>query len=199
MQQANLFVFMGLIASGKSTLARAFAEKLFLPCYNTDMVRKELAGFSSSSRQGNAFNQGIYTPEFSRRTYDALLAHARRELRQGRSLVLDGSYHKRAERERLRQCAEECDATLSVILCQCDDAETERRLVRRARDPLAVSDGTWEIYQRQKESMEFPGEMPADDLVIIETNGPVPVVLAGVLARLAQKSRLPSLEVMTDE
>ncbi len=188
---ANLFVFMGLIASGKSTLARAFAEQLSLPCYNTDKVRKELAGFSPSSRQGSLFNQGIYTPEFSRRTYDTLLEHARRELRQGRSLVLDGSYQNRSERERLRQCAEEFGATLSVILCQCDDAETERRLVRRARDPLAVSDGNWAIYQRQKESMEFPGEIPTDDLLIIETNGPAPVVLAGVIDRLAQKSRLP--------
>ena len=68
----DLFVFMGLIASGKSTLAAAWAKKYTLPYYNSDIVRKKLAGFSANTRQASAFHQGIYSPEMTRKTYDAL-------------------------------------------------------------------------------------------------------------------------------
>jgi hypothetical protein len=179
---------MGLIASGKSTLAKAFAREFSFPYYNTDVVRKELAGKSPQSRQGSALNQGIYTPEFSRRTYDALLAHADRELAGNRSVVLDGSYHKRAERQSLVQCAAQRRAPLFFILCRCDDAETARRLAVRAKNPAAISDGTWEIYQRQKESFEFPDELSPASLVVLDTTGAaVSVLLRGLTDILAMR------------
>ena len=183
---ASLYVFMGMIASGKSTLAKAFAREFSLPYYNTDVVRKELAGKSPESRQGSSLNQGIYTPEFSRLTYDTLLDHAGRELALHRSVVLDGSYHRRAERQRLVQRAAECGAPLFFILCRCDDEETARRLALRAKNPHAVSDGTWEIYQRQKESFEFPGELSPSSLIIMDTSGSVAVLLRKLTDILAK-------------
>ena len=183
---ASLYVFMGLIASGKSTLAKAFARASALPYYNTDVVRKELAGKSPASRQGNALNQGIYTPEFSRRTYDTLLDHAGRELTLNRSVVLDGSYHRRTERQRLVQRAAECRAPLFFILCRCDDDETARRLALRAKNSHAVSDGTWEIYQRQKESFEFPDELSPSSLIVMDTSGSVAVLLRNLTDILAK-------------
>ncbi|MFH1216063.1 MAG: AAA family ATPase [Pseudomonadota bacterium] len=182
---ASLFVFMGLIGSGKSTLARAFAAEFSLSCYNTDIVRKELAGKAPDSRQGATFNQGIYSPEFSRLTYDALRDHARNELDLGRSVVLDGSYQKRTERGLLIECTAQCGAPIYFILCQCDEGETKRRLDIRAKDPGAVSDGTWEIYQQQKKSMEFPHEIPAAGLLVIDSSQPVSFLLAELKDKLA--------------
>lgn len=187
---ASLFVFMGLIASGKSTLARGLANRFSLPYFNTDVVRKELAGKAPESRQGSALNEGIYTPAFSRLTYDALLEHAGRELERNQSVVLDGSYHKRSERQRVVQCAAACGASLLFILCRCDDEETERRLAMRARNPHAVSDGTWEIFLRQKESFEFPDELPASSLLVFETNGPAPQQLQKLINALPKALRL---------
>jgi predicted kinase len=183
---ASLFVFMGLIASGKSTLARGLAKEFSLPYFNTDVVRKELAGKAPDSRQASALHQGIYTTEFTRMTYDALLDHARRELNMKRSVVLDGSYHKSSERQRVVQCAAECGASLFFILCRCDDEETQRRLAVRARNPKAVSDGTWEIYQRQKESMEFPDELPAASLIVFDTKGSASLQLQQLIKVLSK-------------
>ena len=72
----EVWVFFGLIASGKSYLAEAWADRHGFAHYNSDQIRKELAGASSVSGRGEAPNQGIYTPEFSRRTYDELLQRA---------------------------------------------------------------------------------------------------------------------------
>lgn len=173
----SIYVFMGLIAGGKSTLARAFAQEHSLACFNSDVIRKELAGMSPDSRQGSELNRGIYTPEFSRLTYDGLLERARSELLHDRSVVLDGSYHKRDERQRVVECATSCKASLFFILCQCDEKETRRRLDIRAKNPNAVSDGTWAIYQRRKEFFEFPDELSPASLLVFDTKKSVSELL----------------------
>ena len=71
-----LLVFFGMIATGKSYLASAWAKQYDLPYYNSDRVRKELAGLPPETGQQEEVDKGIYTPEFSRRTYDALIEHA---------------------------------------------------------------------------------------------------------------------------
>lgn len=164
---------MGLIASGKSTLAQAFAKSRGLVAYNSDVVRKELASQPTAARQTAAFAGGIYTPEFSRRTYDALLHLAAEELRQGRSVVLDASYHRRAERHVLVDFCTSHGYAYHLIYCRVSEEETRRRLALRAQDPHAVSDGTWEIYLKQKEVFEYPHEIAPDHFLEIVTDRPV--------------------------
>jgi predicted kinase len=164
---------MGLIASGKSTLAEAWARKFSFPYYNSDVIRKELAGFHASSRQADAFHQGIYTPEMTRKTYDALLNYARKELSSGNSVVLDASYSSRSERDLVVQCALDCNSRIFFVLCQCDEAETRSRLQKREQDPQAVSDATWAIYQKQELHFDYPKELSAQTLVVINTASPI--------------------------
>lgn len=174
----RLYVFMGLVASGKSTLARAWAERLAVSSFNTDVVRKELAGKRPTSRQGDDFDRGIYTPEFSRLTYDGLLERAAAQLTLQRSVVLDGSYHSRAEREKVVDCAARHRAEPFFILCRCSEAETRRRLRERGEDPQAVSDATWDIYVRQKERFQFPAEIDSHALIEVDTEAPPAELLA---------------------
>ena len=47
----TLAVFFGMTASGKSTLALAWAKRCQAPYYNTDRVRKELAGLQPTERR----------------------------------------------------------------------------------------------------------------------------------------------------
>lgn len=186
---ARIVVFFGLIASGKSTLAEQFARQHDLPWYNTDRVRKELAGLAAGARRTDGFQQGIYTSEFSRRTYQALLDRASADIRAGRAgVVLDGSYNRRAERDQVRLLAAELEIPCTFVLCQCGGDEVKRRLAERARDPQAVSDGRWEIYLTQKETFEAPADVPAADLVIMNTEAPVADLLAELSRRLGLRA-----------
>ena len=45
-----ILVFFGMTASGKSTLAQACADRYGAPYYNTDRIRKELAGLEARNR-----------------------------------------------------------------------------------------------------------------------------------------------------
>ena len=166
----RIYVFMGMVASGKSTLAQKFAGQYGLPYYNTDRVRKEIAGLDPVSKCPDTVNQGIYTREFTRKTYQAMLDCASEDLDNGRrGVVFDGSYTSMEERANVRKLAADYRAGCMFILCYCSEDEVRRRLDERARDPEAVSDGRWEIYQVQKKNFVPPGELEESELITMNT------------------------------
>lgn len=179
----ELFVFFGLIATGKSTFAKAWAERHQMGYYNSDVVRKELAGLAPTTGRKTAIDRGIYSKDFSRRTYTALLERAAADLAAGRSVVLDASYQERAERRRVEELAAKLDARLYFIQCVCSEEVMKRRLAERALDPAAVSDGRWEIYLKQKERFEPPAELPPEQLITIHTD----LAVAALMDKLENK------------
>ena len=163
-----IYVFFGLIATGKSTLARKWAARYGLEYYNSDLARKELAGIGMTQGSKSGFESGIYTADFTQRTYQALLQHAQGALRKGKSVVLDASYSAREKRREVVGLATRLQADCWFILCQCPEPEMRRRMEKRAADPEAVSEGRWEIYLQQKKKFEYPDEL-GDDLIILNT------------------------------
>ncbi len=177
MPQPDLFIFFGLIATGKSTVAQAWAERQNLRYYNSDVVRKELAGLSPQTHQRETADQGIYTSEFTAKTYAALLERAEENLTQGHGVVLDASYQRKTDRDRVRMLAQRLGVRLYCVLCVCPEEEMKRRMAKRALDPQAVSDGRWEIYLKQKERFDPPTELAPDQLITLSTYLPVEAVL----------------------
>jgi hypothetical protein len=175
------YVFFGMVATGKSFLARAWAERQKGLYLNSDIVRKELAGRGQRDRSWVSWNEGMYDPDSTRRTYDELLRRAQSYL-AGDShfcVVLDASYQSREERNRLRQgLAARC--RLFFIHCTCPESTVKKRLAERAVDPHAVSDGRWEIYLHQKVHFMPHDELEPDQVVSIDTDRPLAVVLAGL-------------------
>lgn len=170
MEQPTLYIFFGLIASGKSTLAELFAATQGLPYYNTDRVRKELAGIAANERRPDGMGQGIYTPEFSEKTYQTMLDSAAQDFKTGATgVVLDGSYSNAADRHKVSELASTLTVQIRFILCSCSEQETKRRLSLRAQDPNAVSDGRWEIFVQQKTTVEQPAELPSHQIIHIDT------------------------------
>jgi len=181
-----LWVFFGLIASGKSTLAKALAAENGWKHYNSDVVRKQIAGIPPDASVGEAAGTGIYSPEFTRRTYDRLLALAEQDLAAGRTVILDASYSKREERDRARELAARLGVGCVFLFCHCSDDEVVRRLLARSLDPGAVSDGRMEIYLLQKKGFEAPDELDDRLLIRFDTEHPLELLMerfAGIAAR----------------
>jgi len=178
-----LVVFFGMVATGKSYLASAWAAQNDLPYYNSDRVRKELAGISPETEQKEAVDQGIYTPEFSRRTYDALIEHADSHFTENKqaSVVLDGSYQSLSERDLLRKRFSG-KVRLVFIHCFCSEEVVRDRLQIRATDPDSVSDGNWDIYLAQKK--RFQPVADTEQVIAIDTDAPVAELVTKVTAAL---------------
>lgn len=172
-----LYVFFGMIATGKSTLSQAWAWHKQVRCYNSDWVRKELAGIPPTDSRRESMDAGIYTREFSQNTYKTLLERAAARLQRGDSVILDGSYQYASDRQAARNLARSLNCEVYFILCQCSEAEMKRRMDAREKDPAAVSDGRWEIYLQQKKRFEPPKELAAAELITINTEPPLEVLL----------------------
>lgn len=169
----SLIVFFGLTGSGKSYLAERWAKAKGYPYHNSDTVRKELAGVGVSSRHHVPFNEGLYSPEMTSRTYDEILKRALNDLNNGATgVVLDGSYGRDSQRNFIVE-ALSTRCKITFILCHCSETVTKERFTQRGNDHQAVSDGRWEIYTGQIRSFSYPQRIEGTHLLKLNTDYPV--------------------------
>ncbi len=167
----SLFITVGLVGTGKTTLAHALAKRLGLVVISSDVVRKQLANVPLNERHFEEFDSGIYSAEFTRRTYDTMLSEASRTLGSGSSVILDASFVKRTERLRAKAVAEETNADFYIVECVLDERTIKERLDSRARQG-AISDGRWEIFEPQKRQFEPVTEVLEANHVVVDTSLP---------------------------
>jgi len=145
-----LIVVCGLPATGKSTVAQALAERSGFAVFNSDVVRKRMAGKAPTERAGGGWGEGIYSSGFTAATYQTLADEAVQMLRGGDGVIVDATYKDRAERERLRNLARAAAVPIVFAECTLDDEQARHRLAARALRPDAVSDATWDTYLQHK-------------------------------------------------
>jgi predicted kinase len=137
----------GLVASGKSTVAKAAARRLGAPRVMADRVRAALlddAGDEAAHELG-------WQPAFGERVYAGLFARAGAVLASGRSVVLDACFPSEARRRAAEALAGRHGATFVFGWCEAPREETSERLRRRdARD--GVAPGSWEKLARGVEA-----------------------------------------------
>src|SRR3990170_5277034 len=161
---AMLIITCGFTATGKSSLARRLGELAGADAVSSDVVRKGLAGLAPSEHRFEPFRAGIYSPDFTGLTYEALLAEGRGRLRRGRSVILDASFLRREQRRAAARLAGEEGGQFACLLFQASDDAVRGRLARRLREGGDPSDARWEIYAAQKRRFQHPAEMPPDRL-----------------------------------
>lgn len=183
-RRPSLIVTSGVSGSGKSTLARELAQILAAPSYESDTVRKQLAGVEPHSRQASDPGQGLYGPEMSQRTYAHLLEQAELQLARGRTVILDATYQRREHRRAARAVAERSGAAFRVIHCDAEDALIRERILRREDDPLRTSDAGLAVYLAQREHFEPVAELRTDEAIEVDTALSIEDQLAFVLDRL---------------
>jgi hypothetical protein len=183
-----LIITCGLSATGKSTLARALGEKTGAEVVSSDVVRKRLAGLEPLQRREEAFGHGIYGPEFTERTYAALLEAARGALDAGRSVILDATYLRRAHRRQARRLAEELGAQFACVYLTAEDSLVRRRIEKRLQAGADPSDAGWSVYVRQKRRFQRPKEVPQERLIAVDAARPVASQVRTVLGALRRLS-----------
>ncbi len=154
-----LIAVCGLSGSGKSTVARALHERLGFAHFNSDVVRKELAGLPPDRPAPAELKDRLYSSDFSRRTYETMLERAAAELARGRGVIVDATFQRRAHRAPVYELGRRLSKPVLFVECRCDEPEIERRLEKRTSSGLGPSDADVAVYKRQSANYQgFAGD-----------------------------------------
>lgn len=141
-ERQRLILIFGLPGTGKTTFAEYVSQTLGIAHFNTDVIRS------------NAGKRGQYKETDKASIYDELLRLAGAELRQGRSVIIDGTFYKSKLREPFEALGRQHHVTtLWIEICAAEAVVRERVSKKRA-----YSEADYAVYRKIREEFEPPEE-----------------------------------------
>ena len=147
----SIIACAGLSGSGKSTLASLLAEATGFAHLSSDVIRKRPADAAATA--GGPYGAGRYTAESRAAIYAALVAEAGRLIAAGRGVIVDATWMRRADRDRLAAEARAHRRPLVYVECRADEVVVRERLEARDRT-TSLSDARWDTYLAQRAAWE---------------------------------------------
>ncbi|HVB41949.1 MAG TPA: AAA family ATPase [Streptosporangiaceae bacterium] len=127
----RLVLVGGLPGTGKSSLAGAVADRLGYVVLSSDRIRKELAGLDPLAPAPAPYGEGIYSAEWTERTYAELLRRAEALLAAGESVILDATWTSAVQRAAAAEVAGRGAAELVQVRCAVPAGVAAARMSRR--------------------------------------------------------------------
>ncbi|GIW94698.1 MAG: hypothetical protein KatS3mg110_2739 [Pirellulaceae bacterium] len=177
-----LLVIGGISGSGKSTLARHLASRLGIAHLSTDQLRQQLL----TEQQLPADRQYRYSTQYRDRVYEELFERADQQLKEGLSVVLDGTFLERRWRDRAWELAGARRALVCFFVCRCPAGICQERIRARTGDP---SEAVPELVDRQLELQQHAALDPS--ITWVDTTESLPVQVQTVFDALRSRLSRP--------
>jgi aminoglycoside phosphotransferase family enzyme/predicted kinase len=186
--QPTVVAVGGLLAAGKSSVARALGGDLAVPVVDSDRTRKFMAQLAPTTLIADDAWHGAYAPEATDRVYTEVLARARAVVGSGRSVIVDASFRSAKLRARAVALARQLGASFLFVECRAPLEVLRERL--RARDAARssseiVSDGRLAILDDFLARWEPVVELAPDEHVVVDTSEELGRCLTRLYARRA--------------
>lgn len=136
--RVQLLLVGGPPGTGKSTLAAALADAVGCTVISSDRVRKELAGLPAEVHAGAPLHEGIYSSEWTWRTYEEMARRAARLLVMGETVVLDATWARPEHRRLAAAIAAATSSDLLELCCRLPEETVAERVA--ARDSISDAD-----------------------------------------------------------
>jgi predicted kinase len=120
----------------------------------SDVERKRLAGIDADEPASASVQQGIYSPQFSHRTYARLADCAERCLRAGFDVIVDAAFLDATDREAFQKLAQQLRAGFAIASCQADPITLASRILQRGREHADPSDATLAVLDSQLRNLQ---------------------------------------------
>ncbi len=164
-----LVIVCGLVASGKSTIARTLGDRTGYQIVNSDVVRKQLAGVALTTHPTAEYGKGLYTDDFNSLTYNALLRQSEDCLKLGKGVIIDATFKDPQHRRQFMDLSSKLRRPLLFVECRATEEKTLERLKLRAQRPSEVSDATVSVYRRQRQDFVPLSEIPDSMRIVVNT------------------------------
>lgn len=135
----QLVIICGLPGSGKSFLAKRLAQHLHYAHFNTDVERKKLFPI-----------QRTYSEEEKQQVYQHLLQLCKKNLIEGTSVMVDGTFYKEELRRPFIQLAQTLGIPSPIIYVSAKESIIQERTERARED----SEANFAVYLKLKPLFE---------------------------------------------
>lgn len=166
-----LLIVCGLAASGKSTIARALGDRTGYQIFNSDVIRKQLAGIALTTHPAADYGKGLYGDDFTSLTYNTLLKQSEDCLKLGTGAIVDATFKNPAHRRQFMDMAARLCLPVLFVECSASEEEIRERIKRRQQRPDEVSDATVAVYLRQREEFVPLTEIPQSKRIVMTAEG----------------------------
>ena len=190
-----LLAMSGAVASGKSTIARALAERLGASQIVGDRVRDDLLASSRDPIHEARWTRA-FAPIFEEQVYAEMMRRADRELARGHPVVIDACFPRSAQRLRARSIARARGTAFLLVECRAPDAVVSARLADR--DATADHAGWRSIHDTLAARLEPIDELAPDEHVATRTEIPLDQAVATVLEAACLRSALADADGAAD-
>jgi predicted kinase len=151
-----LVLMCGRMGSGKSYLAQALEHASTWPTIRSDVIRKELAGVAPEIHNHEAYNSGLYAPDKTRQTYQAIFKLCEEHLKANMGVIVDASFMRLNDRKEFNDLAARSGLPCLTVWVSCPDSVCLSRLDDRVAEGQDISDGRRTLFSQQSKRFEVP-------------------------------------------
>jgi predicted kinase len=146
-----IILVFGLPGTGKSYFSRYLAADIHAKHLNADIVREQM------NERGN------YDEKTIERVYQQLLQKTEEEIKEGRDVVVDGTFHQKDRRDKLIDMARRNEERIFFVEMKAAEQTVKERLKRKRE----FSEADFQVYLDIKNSFDpfddYHLEMWSDD------------------------------------
>jgi len=179
----------GILATGKSTLARWISAELAAPIAEADRTRKGMLGVAPTTHVHDGSWAGAYDKGFTDKVYAELMRRADVVLASGRTMIVDASFRSPAMRLAARDVARARGVPFVFVECRAPADVCRARLTERERRVGEVSDGRLAIFDDFVREWQPVTELVPAEHVVVDTSRDREETQREVLAHVASWPR----------
>jgi len=168
-----VLIFMGRPATGKSTLAEYLASRMNVDHVSSDHIRKTIAGLPLDKRTPEDKRKELYSASMSEQTYKKLFNEAEEHVREGKSVILDATFSRPAERKAFIEELESMKTNYLFIEACAADETIRSRLASRRNEDGVISDARLEDFEMLDSRYRTPEEVGQTHLIKVATDRPL--------------------------
>ncbi len=169
----KLFMTCGVSGSGKTSVSQALLQGYGAIRIRSDVERKRLAGLKAEQASGSSSGGGLYSPEWTRRTYARLADLARGLVEAGFPVIVDATFLQTSFRAKFIDLARACRVTPLILHCYASEDCLRRRVSDRSDIGRDASEADVDVLESQLRKFESPGEDEQQYCISIDTEQPL--------------------------
>jgi predicted kinase len=144
-----LAIMHGVSGSGKTVLSETVVEQCGAIRIRSDVERKRLHGLTPVANSYSKIDQGIYSVEATKLTFDYIADTALQLITCGYSVIIDATFLAKPLRDQFRVLAKDRQVPFVIFDCKADEATLVKRLHHRNKNRVNASEADLAIMQKQ--------------------------------------------------